>query len=155
MIIISFLNKKAKLIIEDYLNGVSLDIIYSKYNNNLAQTVIYNEINSCDIRANRYFNNDFQKICPKYKKKIPIEILCSDYGVDTVLYFLLFNFLQTKKVNSSDLLTCEIIKNREVSKKLDLLEYNIRKLFQICIFMFILILILGFILYLSFLKILV
>lgn len=150
MISISNYNKQAELILKDYLNGVSLDVIYSKYNKNLAQTVIYTEINNHNITAIGYLNKEIQEIYPKYKKNIPVKILCSDYGVDAMLCFLLLNFLQTKKINPNDLLICKIIKNREVSKSLDILEYNVNKLFQICIFMFILILIIGVALYLSF-----
>ena len=150
MISISNYNKQVELILKDYLNGVSLDVIYSKYNKNLAQIVIYTEINNRNITAIGYLNKEIQEIYPKYKKNIPVEILCSDYGVDAVLCFLLLNFLQTKKVNPNSLLICKIIKNREVSKSLDILEYNIKKLFQICIFLFILVLIFGGALYLSF-----
>ncbi|MGL5427315.1 MAG: hypothetical protein ACRCYT_05695 [Cetobacterium sp.] len=150
MISISNYNKQAESILKDYLNGISLDVIYTKYNKNLAVAVIYTEINNRDITAIGYLNKEAQEIYPKYKKNIPVKILCSDYGVDAMLCFLLLNFLQTKEVNLNDLLICEIIKNREVSKSLDILEYNINKLFQICIFMFILNLIVGIALYLSF-----
>lgn len=144
MISISNYNKQAELILKDYLNGVSLDVIYSKYNKNLAQTVIYTEINNHNITAIRYLNKDIQEIYPKYKKNTPVEILCSDYGVEAILCFLLLNFLQTKKVNPADLLICKIIKNREMSNNLEILKTRVNKLFEICICMFVMILILGF-----------
>lgn len=144
MISISNYNKQAELILKDYLNGVSLDVIYSKYNKNLAQTVIYTEINNHNITAIGYLNKDIQEIYPKYKKNIPVEILCSDYGVDAVLCFLLLNFLQTKKVNPNDLLVCKIIKNREISNNLEILKSRVNKLFGICRCIFVMMLILGF-----------
>lgn len=134
----SYSRKYIELIIEDYLNGMLLDQIYCKYKENLAQIVIYSEIVSDDIYAINNLNKRFQEIELKYNKNIPIQILCSKYGVDTIINYLIFNYLRTRKISEKDILICIRVKNREQDKQLEKLEEKIENQSLLFIFIFIL-----------------
>lgn len=134
----SYSRKYIEFIIKDYLKGMSLDEIYCKYRKNLARVVIYSEIVSDDIYAINSLNKIFQEIELEYNKNIPIQILCSKYGVDVMINYLIFNCLRTKKVSEKDILICVRVKNREQAKKLEKMEEKIENQSQLFIVIFVL-----------------